>query len=426
MNDMEERLRASTRIVADQITPGNITAFRPPAQDRLHRLVPGRRGGVSARGQRWLGRLIPLAAAAAVIALIAGSLTIAHTLGSHAPVPRTRPAGSPALPAGTPAYYVGLAYSAALKGAQPGPALVNSTRTGKALATIAPPGGEEFTGVSGAADDRTFVLAAETTADATYRVEHGAQTGLAATVAQLRFYLVRLSASGAPSAPAPLAVPAGSAVSDFALSPDGASLAVSTASQDTIAIHVYSLTGRSVRTWSASTYQRGKRRYVAAYASSWTSAGALSVSVTTVSHLIEEPQGLLDPSGPGGNLITAIDQITYNCGNQLTPDGTTLIGLGIAPGAKGSPPFLLQECSFADGNVTDIPSPQPVHYGTYVVSLNDILWTSPTGHELIVTGTYGRASKIVTGIVTGNHFTALPTGASVPYWTSFPWDPVDW
>jgi hypothetical protein len=425
MNDMEERLRAGTRIVADQITPESVTAFRPPTQDRLRWFLPGHRGGSSARRQRWLGRLIPLAAAAAVVGLIAVSLTIANTVGSHAPVPRTRPAGATALPAGTPAYYVGLAYSAALKGAQPGSVLVNSTKTGKVLATIAPPGGEKFTGVSAAADDRTFVLAAETTADATYRVEHGSQTGLAATVAQLRFYLVHLSSSGAPSAPAPLAVPAGSAVSDFALSPDGASLAVSTATQDIIAVHVYSLTGRSVRTWTASTYQRGKRRYVAAYASSWASAGALSVSVTTVSHFIDEPQGLLDPSGPGGNLITAINQITYNCGIQLTPDGTTLIGLGMAPGPKTGP-FLLQECSFADGNVTDIPSPQPVRYGTYVVSLNGILWTSRTGHELIVTGTYGRASKTVTGIVTGNRFTALPAGASVPFWTSFPGDPVDW
>jgi hypothetical protein len=422
MNDMEERLRASTRIVADQIAPESVTAFRPPAQDRLRRFVPCLRGGLPTRGQRWLSRLIPLAAAAAVVALIAGSLTIAHTLGSRAPVHRTRPAGAAAFPAGTPAYYVGLAYSAALKEARPGSVLVNSTRTGKVLATIAPP-----TGVSGAADDRTFVLATETTADATYRIEHGSQTGLANTVARLHFYLVHLSASGAPATPVPLAIPASSATSDFALSPDGASLAVSTSTQDTIAVHVYSLTGRTVRTWTASTYRDGKRRYVVAYAAPWTSAGALSISVTTVSHLIDEPQGLLDPSHPGsGNLITAINPITYNCGNQLTPDGTTLVGLGLPPGPKGAPPFLLQECSFADGNVTYIPSPQPVHYGKYLVSLNGVLWTSRTGHELIVTGTYGPSSKIITGIVTGSHFTALPTGGSVPYWTSFPWDPVDW
>ena len=99
--------------------------------------------------------MTPLAAAAAVAgAVIASLLLTSHT-----------PPGGPAGPAsGTsalrsvPPYYVALA-------GQPDPpehAVIRASATGAVLATVKPPRPyRSFTFVSGAADDRTFVLAAQ-------------------------------------------------------------------------------------------------------------------------------------------------------------------------------------------------------------------------------------------------------------------------
>jgi hypothetical protein len=360
-----------------------------------------------------------LAAAAGVTVLTAG-ITVAGLTGAAAATPR--PAG--AVASNPPTYYVGLAYSPKLGSAQPGAVLVKATTTGKVLATIAPPGGEEFTAVSGAADDHTFVLAAETTAEVAYRIKHApTQTGLAAAAGPERLYLLHLSASGVPSRPAPLNIGAKPDVSDFVLSPDGTSLAVSTATKENLAISVYSLAHGSVRTWSSSTHQGGKYAYVAAFGFSWASDGMLGVSVWAADPAAG-PYGLLDTTKPGGNLISSIAAIPAPCGNLITPDGNLLVGTVTS---KGQLPWLLQECRYYHGHATATGPAQQVRWGKYRVSVNGVLWTSPTGNEMIVGAiNFPALLKSVTGVLTGNRITALPDSAAIPDSTLFPGSAAAW
>jgi hypothetical protein len=114
--------------------------------------------------------MAPLVAAAAVAAAIATSVIVSGALSlGHAKRPSQAAAGrtgtvalhpAPAAPPGIPAYDVALA---------PGPdagqstrAVVRATATGAVLATVRPPRPyATFTWVTGAAADRTFVLAAQ-------------------------------------------------------------------------------------------------------------------------------------------------------------------------------------------------------------------------------------------------------------------------
>ena len=129
---------------------------------------------------------------------------------------------------------------------------LRSTLTGKTLSTLQPPRGLSFAGITGAADDRTFV------ADA-HRDPYGAfnSGGRSRT-----WYLVRVTGTGSHARltmtklPVP-ATPVGTEILAIALSPDAAMLAVGTApwTADTTnakqALTVYSVaTGAVLRTWT--------------------------------------------------------------------------------------------------------------------------------------------------------------------------------
>lgn len=127
----------------------------------------------------------------AVVAVVAaGSLTavvLAHDGAADHPVPRAinktepghRAAGSPPLSAAP--YYV------AVNG-RFGTATVRRTATGAKIATVRRPHGGTFFAVAAAADDKTFVLAAQTSSTS-------------------HFYRLRLNAQGRPGRPALTAVP---------------------------------------------------------------------------------------------------------------------------------------------------------------------------------------------------------------------------
>ena len=86
--------------------------------------------------------------------------------------------------------------------------MVRASATARILATVRPPHGEQFTAVSAAGDDRTFVLAAETPAATSYRIKHESrERGLAAADAPERFYLLHLNQNGRPDTPVPLSIP---------------------------------------------------------------------------------------------------------------------------------------------------------------------------------------------------------------------------
>jgi hypothetical protein len=130
-----------------------------PAADEL--LSPARGG--PGRQRRWRSWAAPLTAAAVVVAL-AISLVIVRDIpnGRMVPLAPAAPTG----PGGIPRYYV-TTQSVTSNPDGPRGLLVGDSLTGKAVATVAPPGHMSFIGVSAAADDRTFVVYAVSTSATT-------------------------------------------------------------------------------------------------------------------------------------------------------------------------------------------------------------------------------------------------------------------
>jgi len=184
-----------------------------------------------------------MAAAAAVVIVVVGSVAAGSWLARSGNGQSSNPAApkqraSAGSFTGVPAYYVAVE--------NPSLAVVRATATGATLARVTTR--TPFVGVTGAADDRTFVL------DAQRQV-------MGPTVqwpGQPAFYLLRLSAAGAEESFTRLTIPAlpkGTAVTGLALSPDGSKLAVEVDSGNNgqpglLEVTVYTLATGAFRTWS--------------------------------------------------------------------------------------------------------------------------------------------------------------------------------
>jgi hypothetical protein len=434
MNDIEERLRAVTRAAAGQIPPTGVHPLRLPAPSRLRRTGvrlaglpglagrPGLAGAARTRWHRWQAWLTPVAAAAAMAGLAAGSLTLAHAADRH---PATQPpAGGTAL-AALPPYYLGLAFSAKLGTGAPGSVLVRATSTGKELARITPPAGLEFTAVSAAADDRTFVLAAETHAQVAYRIKHApTQSRLAAADGPERFYLVHLDPAGTPSRPEPLNIPVNPDESGFSLSPDGTRLAVALSAKRTLSIQVYSVATGAARTWTTSTYRAGKYRYEAIHADSWTAGGMLDVLLVPTYYEGYHPPGttgLLNTATPGGDLTASLTTIPWSCAGTVTPDGRLLVGVAL----HGRIPWVLRECAYRYGQTTVTVPGRILYYQGHPVDLDGPFWLSPSGSTMI-TGGVTVKGMAVTGVLAGNQIEPLPGNAAIAQSSLFPGAAVAW
>ena len=165
MTSTEERAVAAMRAIGDTVTgapplrlPPSAAAARSTRFTRLGR----------AAGRAWRLWLVPAAAAAAVVAL-AVSLVLVRS-APHRP-PLASPSGSAtAGPGGVPEYYVqllphqpvqpGSLLSGPAGQIRGGKLVIAETATNKSLDTVAPPRGLTFNVLSGAADDRTFVVGA--------------------------------------------------------------------------------------------------------------------------------------------------------------------------------------------------------------------------------------------------------------------------
>lgn len=249
MSTVADRTRAAMDAITSQVDSAPPLplppplAWSPPGSGRRWR-APGPR-------RRWGAWLAPLAAAAAVIA-VAVSLVVVRDTPNAGSAPAVSPAISPAgAPVSFPGYY--LTFSQLSGDATiPVGLELRSTLTGKTLFTLQPPRGLSFAGITGAADDRTFV------ADA-HRDPYGAfnSGGRSRT-----WYLVRVTGTGSRAAltmtklPVP-ATPVGTQILAIALSPDGTKLAVGTVPWTNDVTHVkqtltvYSVaTGAVLRSWS--------------------------------------------------------------------------------------------------------------------------------------------------------------------------------
>jgi hypothetical protein len=396
MNPIDQRLRAAMRDTAGEITPDGIPPLRlPPGQ-------PGRRlRVVRAGGPPPWRSLAPLAAAAAVVAIVAAALALA----SGPPRPGPRPAvvsGSvPSYSGSVPPYYValdvtgngdccrtGLPYSPVTE------AVVRATGTGAVLATITPPRPYgTFIGVSGAAGDRTFVLAAVQLTPLPY-----------AQAPPAGLFLLRIDpANPVPSArarliPLPIMVqPPGAGVTGLALSPDGSKLAIAEAPIGAPpAIHVVTLATGAGRAWAATTggptFGPGTTGEPLSWAQDERTVAFVSAG-TQVRLLNTAAAGdsLLASSRP---VVSAPGLAPYWQQVMITPDGQTIIAvIQDNAGRQTRHGYTARQelvtFSARTGKLLHVLNRIPV-YGNY--DYEQVLWASPSGQVLIVSGTQPGAT----------------------------------
>jgi hypothetical protein len=391
---VEDRVRAATR--ARTALVSDVRPLDLPA-------VPGQ----APRGRRrWAAWAAPAAAAVAVA-------VIAVSLATLRPMPNA-PAGpaAPAVSGTLPEYYAALDNPSGpitqILGDQPQTPVsvrVGDDRTGKLVATVKPPDGETFTGLTGAADDRTFVVAAER-----FPVEP-----VMATTNPVAWYLVRLTPGRAhPVTLTRLPIPgepAGSQVSAIALAPGGRELAVMfqrnvwPGKTGPLMIRLYSLaTGSSVRTWTVDTkgFPAGFGWYYGRYSNTaltWLGGGR-SLAVTygingggngppigsaTFSNVTIRTVAADSPSGS----LLARSKVVFRLPNgascntvQLTSDEKTVLcgkygGNTERRSAAYAPKFVAY--SVATGRSRLLYQLK----GAYETGLGDVLWASPTGSTLL-------------------------------------------
>jgi hypothetical protein len=211
---------------------------------------------IPAAASSWLA---PVIAAVAVVATALALVFVGDVPGAR-PAAAQAQAASPALAAtGIPPYY--LTFDQPLGDEKkPVGLLLGATLSGKTLATLPPPRGLSFVGITGAGDDRTFV------ADA----GRGPSAAIDALTQSRSWYRVRVTGAGArvrlttARLPVP-AIPARTCIEGIALSPDGTKLAVATEPAKLTppcypiprpkvpeVLRVYSVaTGKTLRSWSA-------------------------------------------------------------------------------------------------------------------------------------------------------------------------------
>jgi hypothetical protein len=422
MNDAEGRIRAATRAVAGtvhEVRPLDLTRDAPGES-----AIPARRPRVGRmRGLRPWG--VPLAAAAAMLAIAATVVAVRDLPGGN-PASGPSPARS-ALPSatwpathavapvpGVPEYYVTLGNAAGqspgddYRNASPFQAIVGGTFTGARLATVNPPGGSTFAGVTAAADDRTFVL------DAT----PCSQPDEASMVCTRTWYLLRIApGTSAPARLTRLPIPAtaaGTRVEAMALAPDGRALAVAlqpdanASDQAPESLVLYSVaTGAVLRTWtgpSGTILTPGEwLRLDSVNATlSWLTDGR------TLVFSDETAVRTLDTTGRGQDLIPdselawSTSRDTGNpAGYHLSCDGDPLVidnGATVVCGAAGGPSparHLASECSDmwdnAMGFIDYSTATRQVTRTLYIDQTTctgevtaDIYWASPSSGPLIV------------------------------------------
>jgi hypothetical protein len=415
MTPLQDKLRAALRETADEIPPE-----APPL-----RLSPGRRTQNGTR-PAWRAWAAPLAAAALVVAVIAASVTLA---GGLKPQPSTP--GASAGPAGPPPYYVALTtqkpdsdvYDLGATAAE-----IRSTRTGAVLARVAPPRPYvSFTGVTGAADDRTFVLSAQGPYELSknmsalqYRKEY--PNGY---YPAQRFFLLRIDPGAPPGARMSLTAlpasytPANDAIHDMALSPDGTTLAADVGGElFNDSLYTFNLATGAERSWNS---RSCPRCFPSSGGLGYGGVNVDALSWTGDSHHVAFVWGgtvrLLDTRAPGSDLVTDSKPVANWTPSQtvmgmwrgaiITPDGRTVLGieeLGGPDPNRGIPEHLVRFSTATGKQTAILNNLDAVHLNGY----EQILYTNATGSTLVVT--YLRP---------GRNATILQDGRSTP----IPWSP---
>jgi hypothetical protein len=436
MTPGENKLRAALRQTAGEIAddPPPLDLSRAPAsRPRAHRAPANRqRAHRDHASRRWISWAAPLAAAAVVVALIAGSLAVVR----GGPAPRTT--STPSSPARVPPYYVALAApggSADVYDGNATVAQVRATATGAVLARVLPPKPYvSFSGVSAAADDRTFVLSAQGTTHPALTEQQLRKEYPRGFVPAARFFLLRID-PGSRERASLRALPAGflparATLSAMALSPDGAFLAAEIAPGPAIGplshLYVFNLATGTSRTWSYQT--RNGPSAPAGLGYGGVNAGALSWTADGKRLAFVGPgrpaQGpsavrLLDVTVPGSDLGANSRPIaTLPPGDKagelswraaiVTPDGQAAVIVEelATDGAPIRVRDRLLKVSAATGRVTVLNDLNVLAGYQY----EQIMYASPDGSTLVVSG--ARRGDTA-GILRGDRYTPLPWSRNI-------------
>src|SRR5579872_1674307 len=390
MTTIEDRLRAAATAAGQTVAPGSAPPLRLPAE-------PGRRRGPGRRAGRpgWKRRMAPLAAAAAVIAVVAASLAVASDASGHRPRPHTVPA-SPL--AGLPPYYV------MLTGNNPDPtvlqplqAVIRATATGATVSTITPPSPySTFIEASGADDGRTFVLAAEKLI-----VDH-VDGGVSQQAAPVKFFLLRIAPDGRTALTAlPIPrEPASVGLSGMALSPDGRKLAVAVDGGPRIQIFATATGAEQDWTWPGGghiTNNAGGEGQVLSWAAD---DRTLAFQLWRGRNIYV---GLADTARPGGG--SGPGRLVLNFGGQavdsahgryvlngpsalITPNGAAIV-CATSTAMRGTHGaivgYKLGYVAFSARTGHPLEVLDPRQYTSYKwLQTEDVRWTNASGRELIV------------------------------------------
>jgi len=381
---IEDRVRTATRAGATLVRDIGPMAAEPEKVRSRRRPAP--------LARRWGTWGIPLAAAAAVV-LVALSLVAVRQFGASAPATSGPATGQPATT--VPRYYVALD----MRGTQgdgytgTGDLILGDDQTGRAIATVTPPHGMEFSGVQGASDDRTFVVMAMS----------DKPLGGPATWYLLRiapgtnhpYQLSKLSIKLPGSSPDSLA---------YALSPDDRELAVESVSNpgsgaSTFTMALYSVSsGAELRAWTTSKkIDDGAIQETLA----WVSGGrqlAFSDIPAGAGHDDDQIR-TLDVTGSGTDLLASSRALltvkspssnpAYCWTMHLTPDGGTAI-CGTQYAFVDGGPGTNAGCANGGLEFTaySVRTGKPVrvlyqYSGACHNGLSSVLWTDASATEII-------------------------------------------
>jgi hypothetical protein len=399
---VEERVRAATRERADlvrDIRPLDLPAAKAVGLSRAPR----------ARLSAWIA---PVTVAAVVVTLAITTVALREVWNEPSVPPGSsgQSGSGPTSAAGVPPQYYaalddpsGTAFDDK-ETTRAVDVIVGDTSAGRRIATVTPPKGQTFAGLTAAADDRTFVVASTW-----LPVPEGLPANAPAAWYLLRiapgaakaFTLTKLSVPGQP---------AGTQVSGIALSPDGSELAVMyqrdvwSGKTGPLTLSVYSVpAGQALRTWTQPTngFPAGYGWYWGRYSNSsitWLAGGrTLAFADGTNSGGNGPPAAAafsgvkirtIDLASPSGNLL-ADSTVVFSAKNhwcmtlQLTADGKTVFcggyGGNFANKSSANDPEILAY-SVAAGRARLVYRLN----GVYNTDVANVLWLSPDGSTLIV------------------------------------------
>jgi hypothetical protein len=418
MNTMEDKVRLALRETGDEIGPHTVPPLRlrGARRTRMPR-IPG----------RWGTWLTPLAAAAAVAAVVAGSLAISATFHGHArstgQAAAARWHGSPVGPRSAlrevPPYFVVLPPQAQIYART---ALVRSTVTGRVLATVSPPRPYKvFTWVSGTADNRTFVLAAQrwwnvSSSQAGRRAQD--RDNNAPTV----FFKLAFDPATGGAKLTRLTVPekvTATNLGGVGVSPDGTRLALDFRQS----IQIVTLATGAVRTWTWPG---------SGWIGNWKPMGQIFSWSADGRYLEFQQWGgvhdtmhvrILDTTAPGTSLTAARVIVaypyrsradTYATSNSfLTPDGSKIVtATSFYPGQRTLAGGYVQIAGYSARTGKLL-----FHEDRFSSSIGwqEVLWASPDGSALVISDPRGSKTRYggrndILGVLAGNKFTPIPHG----------------